>query len=417
MVIFCLMRRSQSKMPIRQGISNFSRKILSVIGPEFSIFLDHLSISGDTGRPMEAACLHDPAKPRQVEPLCPVFGSCGGCLYQDIPYEEELCIKEEGLRRSLSQIPEIAERVFRPIVPSPQEYAYRYRLDIGIYQKRDGEIKMGFRQEVKARTIPVDSCAIAHPRISDFLPALKEQAKAVLPSKYYTANLVVRTSDNGRVAWGGIGRHSLRMREEDYFYADIGGKRIHYALDTFFQANLSILPHVLESLRSFHRIDAETTFFDLYAGVGLFGLLLADLAGEVILIEDCEASVRVAKYNIAYHQLEAKTKIFTGQVDSYLPPALREARFAKRVAMIDPPRKGLSAEVIRMLCETACKQSGTEGLQALFYLSCSPESLAHDLALLSEKAWRIECVIPFDFFPKTQHLETLVLLLPRDTHE
>jgi 23S rRNA (uracil1939-C5)-methyltransferase/tRNA (uracil-5-)-methyltransferase len=366
---------------------------------------------------MEAACLHDPAKPRQVEPLCPVFGSCGGCLYQDIPYEEELRIKEESLRRSLSKIPAISERIFRPIVPSPKEYHYRYRLDIGIYQKRDGEIKMGFRQEVKARTVPVDSCAIAHPRISEFLPTLKEQAQAILPSKYHTANLVVRTGDDGRVRWGGIGRHSLCMREEDYFYTDIGGKRIHYALDTFFQANLSILPHVLEYLRSFHWIDAETTFLDLYAGVGLFGLLLADLAGEVILIEDCEASVRVARYNIAYHQLEEKAKIFAGRVDAYLPPALREARFAKRVAMIDPPRKGLSVEVVQMLCDAACKQSGTEGLQALFYLSCSPDSLARDLTLLTQEAWQIDCVIPFDFFPKTQHLETLVLLLPRYPHE
>ncbi len=320
------------------------------------------------------------------------------------------------MRSALSQIPEVAEHVFRPIVPSPQEYAYRYRLDIGLYQKRDGEIKMGFRQEVKNRTVPVEACAIAHPRISEFLPALKEQAKAVLPAKYRTANLVVRTGDDGRVQWGGIGRHSLRMREEDYFYTDISGKRIHYALDTFFQANLSILPHVLEKIRAFRWLDAGTTFLDLYAGVGLFGLLLADLAGEVILIEDCEASVRMAQYNIAYHQLEAKTKIFTGRVDAYLPPALREARFTKRVAMIDPPRKGLSAEVVQMLCRAACKPSGTEGLQALFYLSCSPDSLARDLALLSQEAWRIESIIPFDFFPKTQHLETLVLLLPRNSH-
>ena len=90
-----------------------------------------------------------------------------------------------------------------------------------------------------------------------------------------------------------------------------------------------------------------------------------------------------------------------------------EGKFSNRVAIVDPPRRGLSESALAALANLSGKDKRAgAGLDALLYLSCYPASLLRDLKGLVEKGWKVEKVIPFDFFPKTKHLETLVLLKP-----
>lgn len=335
--------------------------------------------------------------------LCPLFGSCGGCKYQDISYEEELSIKEKALRDLLTgTIEGLDPLVFEPLVPSPELYYYRNRLDLTFRRDREGRWRMGFMLENTHKLEDVTVCPIARKEINDFLPKLREEAtvKAVA-GEYRNANLTVRVGEEGKVAWGGIGRRSLRMDPENYFSVTIRGRRIFYSLDTFFQANLSILGKVADTMSAGSVWKPETVFLDLYSGVGLFGLALADLAKEVVMIESGYDSVRLAKHNIAYHKLE-HVKVFEGQVEKLLPEILSALRGRHCVALIDPPRSGLYPSAIQTLNQS-------DGISALFYLSCSPESLSRDLASLKDR-WKIERIIPFDFFPRTRHLETLVCL-------
>lgn len=346
----------------------------------------------------------------RVDPLCPVFGICGGCAYQDRSYEEELDQKETALRRFFSSELNLEEnRVYR-IIPSPEAYHYRHRLDVGIYRRKSGEVAMGFMKEGAANVVPIEACFIARKEVSDFLPELKRQALEKLPPKYRTANLVVRTGDDGRIAWGGIGKRSLDMNEQDYFWTLVHGKKIFYALDTFFQANLYILDSLIHEIQKLNLLDQETTFFDLYAGVGLFGVCLADAVKEVVMIEDNPTSVRVAHYNLRYHGLEGKAKVVSGKVEDQLTIQLRQSP-GKKVAIIDPPRKGLQPQVIESFVHAV---SGKEdySLQSVLYLSCHPESLMRDLKIFLSHGWKINRVIPFDFFPRTQHVETLALFYP-----
>ncbi len=235
------------------------------------------------------------------------------------------------------------------------------------------------------------------------LPGLKAEATANIPEKYKNANLVVRTDDTGKVRWGGIGRHSLRMQPEDYFFTTVKGIKIFYSLETFFQANLSILDLVMDRLAALETFDRNTVFFDLYSGVGLFGLVFAGRVGQVIMIEESPASDKIARYNVSYHNME-NVRVLDGSVENHLP-VLAESFSGRKIAMIDPPRKGLSPSVIECLRQTA-------ELPVLFYLSCSPQSLARDLSdLTADGSWKVASVHPFDFFPKTSHLETLVKLV------
>lgn len=329
---------------------------------------------------------------------CPLFGRCGGCQHQDLTYSEELALKEARLKELLR----LDEALYHPMVPSPQEYFYRNRLDLKLKQGKDGGISIGFTPVGGRGIIEVDHCPVAQEPINAFLARVKREAKEKITPKYREANLTVRSGDDGRAFWGGIGRRSNELAPKDYLWTTVEGKKVHYSLDTFFQVNTSIIPKVFEVIKAFGIWnEQETHFYDLYGGVGLFGIGLAQMVKQVLLIEHCEPAVKIARHNLAVNNL-TNVEILEGKVEKYLD-RLDEGASASRVAMIDPPRAGLSEEACRFFSRSTL-------FAHLMYLSCKPESLARDLPAFLEQGWEIEQVIPFDFFPQTRHIETLVLM-------
>ena len=295
------------------------------------------------------------------------------------------------------------EEIFRSIVPSPEPYFYRSRLDLSLRRRASGA-RFGFQAEGSRRFVPIESCSIARPEINAFLPRLMKEAAERLPADYRGANLVIKTDDLGKIHWGGIGRRSLELPEPEYFFTEIEGKRIFYSLDTFFQANLGILPVVLQNLRDLLELDPQTHLLDLYAGVGLFWTVLAREAGWVWAVEESPAATPIAEFNRRTHDL-AHVSILEGKTEDRLEEIMGETEGVPKAAVIDPPRKGLSPEALEKL-KTA------KALQRLVYISCHPDSLIRDLAGFLEAGWRIDFVRPFDFFPRTRHLEVMVRLLP-----
>lgn len=306
------------------------------------------------------------------------------------------------MRRMFRDALGVGEEVFDPIVPSPKEYHYRHRVDLRLLRTKSGEIFIGFTPEGKPNVVPIQACPISMPAVSDSIPRVKEEAVGKLKEKHRNANLVVRTGDDGRVLWGGVGRRSLRLEEADYLWTEVEGRRIHFSLDTFFQANLSILPALMDNIRSLAVLDHETVLLDLYGGVGLFGVVFHPAVKKTILIESDVHSVRLAQHNKGFHHMDG-FEVVQGRVEEALPSALAALSGEKITAMIDPPRAGLSETALECVASSA-------GLNRLLYLSCHPETLVRDLAGFCARGWTMSRVIPFDFFPKTRHLETLVLL-------
>jgi tRNA/tmRNA/rRNA uracil-C5-methylase (TrmA/RlmC/RlmD family) len=338
-------------------------------------------------------------------PLCPVFGTCGGCQYQDIPYSEELRLKEAGLREALGRCCDIRPLNIQPVIPSPQTYHYRNRLDLKLVKTRRGTLHVGFTPAGKGSLVEVASCPIAMAQISTFLPRLQVESAAKIPKKYHMANLTVRCGDGEAVCWGGIGRRSLQLEEKDYFLTRLCGLEIFYSLDTFFQANLSILPMLAQEIRSLPVWSKDVSFFDLYGGVGLMGLMVHDLVGRVFNIEENVHSVKLARYNLEKNALK-NVEVCEGRVEVVLPELLQKAGSCENIVMVDPPRAGLSQDAVELL-------KGMPKARYLLYLSCDPGSLAQNLTDLTAGSWQVIKIQPFDFFPRTKHLETLVLLKTR----
>ena len=156
------------------------------------------------------------------QPVCPVFGECGGCFYQDTSYANELKIKEDSLKNLLLTQMKISKDCFEPIAASPKIYHYRHRLDLKLQRTRQSGVLMGFSPnptpQPRFGIVPIESCAIAKEEISQFILELKQQALEKFSADYRQANLVVRCGDEGKISWGGIGQKSLRQQKENYFW-------------------------------------------------------------------------------------------------------------------------------------------------------------------------------------------------------
>lgn len=334
-----------------------------------------------------------------VEPRCEIYQTCGGCQYQHLSYTDELKAKTTYLQECLAKV--INVNIIEPIIPSPLEYYYRNRLDLRINRFKNEDIKIGFFPEGIKHVVPVNECPIASPDINAYLDDVKAQALKRFRPRYKQANLVIRTGDGKNPAWGGIGEGSLRQPSQDYFWTTIQGFRIHYSLETFFQANLSILPKVFDVLYDLPIWSPDALFFDLYGGVGLFGIGLSPLVKRVALIEQNTASVYVASYNKDYNHIE-NFDLYDGDVEFVLPKLFKYYGDGPKIVMVDPPRAGLTKEAVAWINQL-------QGVKHLLYLSCQPQSLARNLKAMSSR-WQVRRIIPFDFFPKTRHIETLVWL-------
>lgn len=354
---------------------------------------------------MKLATVEAPLSGTRVQPACAVFGACGGCRYQDRPYAEELAIKQGQVRSLFVEGLGLSEELLEPITPSPVEYGYRNGLDLTfIRTRRDNKYLLGFMKERSSNNIvTTDACPVARREASDFLPQLREAAAAKILPGQRAVNLVVKVSGDGRLKWGGIGRGSLNLSPSDYLWADIGGKRIYFSLDTFFQANTPILSSVVDRMGRWAAWDRQKTFFyDLYAGVGLFGFLMADRVKRVVMIESAGPSMDCARHTCETG-LYMNVDIREGRTEKEFPRLLEEGIPADAIALVDPPRRGLSPEALESI-------ASVPRLDALFYLSCGPEALYRDLKAFLKRGWTVKKIAAFDFFPKTKHIETLALL-------
>lgn len=338
----------------------------------------------------------------QELPTCPAFGLCGGCQYQDLTYDEELRLKTIRMREVLRTDITLQDTKFLPAIPSPKLSHYRNRIDLKLLKRRSGDIHIGFSPIERGPVVEIETCPLAMEQIANFIPQLRQEAIAKLPQKYNMANLVVRCGDAEAVRWGGIGRRSTKLEETEYLYTNIGNKRIYYSLDTFFQANLSILPTLRDVLRALPCWSQSAIFYDLYGGVGLFSLMLHDLVSKAIDIEENLQSIRLARWNMMQNHI-GNMEVVEGRVEDILPDILQQTRTDTNIVMVDPPRAGLSPNALDLL-------NGIPQVKHLLYLSCSLESLARDLHGLIAGGWSIQHIQPFDFFPRTRHLETLTYM-------
>ena len=299
--------------------------------------------------------------PHRVEPRCPYFGRCGGCVYQHIDYEHQLALKWRQVKETLRRIGGLKDPPMRPFIPSPIEYAYRNRITVHI---QDGVI--GFFRRESNKLIAIEFCPIARDQVNAKLSELR----------------ATRPHD---------GHYTLRLTD--------GPRVFTQANDAVASAMLDLVDRLLA--------NASGTLIDAYCGAGFFAKRLRSRFATVIGIDWDQHAIAVAREDAIESEIyvaadvEAELSMDDGPLHSgnYLGRELGSRRFL----IVDPPATGLSKIIVETLLQHPPMR--------LIYVSCNPATLARDLLALKE-LYRIDSITPLDMFPQTAGVEVVAELSP-----
>ena len=319
--------------------------------------------------------------PSRVEPVCPVFGRCGGCSWQHIGYPGQLEAKAGILRDALTRIGKLAavpEQI--EMRGSPEAYGYRNRARVAV---EEGEV--GFR-----RRRSHDVCATAHCPV---LVSALDETLGELASRPQVPR------GDWELAAGDAGEVSLlapdgRTLGEERIRIRVAGDVIAISAGVFSQANIALRADLADAV---HQAAGEGELaLELFAGAGFLTLGLARRFGRVVAVESHPLAVRDLRDNLRTAGIDS-VEVHAAPVED----ALRDAslrRLRPDVVVLDPPRTGLPRGV-----------ASTLNADRVVYLSCDPATLARDLASLEQCGFGLTRVTGFDLFPQTPHVEALAV--------
>jgi len=326
--------------------------------------------------------------PVRVEPLCPYFGRCGGCDFQQLSYEAQLAAKVEIIRDCLRRIAQIEFTGEIPITPSPNIWHYRSRAQ---WQHDPVKKRLGYFERASHRVCDVAACPVLVPSLQETLESLRGQMKeSLLPEE--SKELEAVAGDEGASLVSFMPGHPAREVSRR-----IGEHHYRFSAEGFFQINHELLEPLITAALSDARGE---TAIDLYCGVGLFTLPLAQRFTRVCGVEASVTALSYARHNLEDARLNNAT-FETARVSDWL--AENSVRLAPvDFVLLDPPRAGAEGGAI-------------DGILALkprhiSYVSCDPATLARDLKILAASGYRLDSLAAFDMFPQTHHVETVAHL-------
>jgi len=340
--------------------------------------------------------------PLRVEPRCPYYRKCAGCQYQHIDYAHQLELKRSQIRDIFERIGKVSNPPVAAVVGSPREYHYRNKIVV------HGPGPPGFWSVHGRSIIPIDRCPIAREEINQQLSVLSAQPSPV------DKHLTIRCNSEGQTVCYGESRTpatgtvapptllggasvSLAVVEETVL-----GKKLEVPLGSFFQVNRDVIELALEHVRAVFRASGCKTLVDAYCGVGLFALMLGDLAAHVYGIEEDAKAIQAANENAERLGLKSYD-FYPGKTERLLFYTLRQCRPDETCLILDPPRSGCGKAVLKTLRQQKPRQ--------IIYVSCAPPMLARDIKELIASGYKLEGVAPFDMFPQTAHCEAVAQLV------
>jgi 23S rRNA (uracil1939-C5)-methyltransferase len=379
--------------------------------------------------------------PSRATPFCPVFGRCGGCQLQHLQYAAQLEWKRKAVRDALERIGALSDASVNDPIGMDEPRAYRNKMAL-VVDNKPSVPELGFYRQRSHAIVPIETCPVVTPqldailgrlhelRASEPLDAMLRDARHLVARSASSSGTSVLTvtsaqrSESARRAaapllaelpgLSGItnsfelaGANAILGRRQQLLAGDaeieenIGGIGYRFSASSFFQVNVEMVARLFSYLE--RHLGAPGTIVDLYCGVGTFALYFAKLGWEVHGVEESARSIAEATENARRNGLEAHVCFTTGRVEELVDTdAMQRALRAAAAVFLDPPRKGSDERTLGAVADAR--------VPSLWYLSCDPATLARDSKLLVAKGYRLGAVQPFDMFPQTGHVETLVHL-------
>ena len=307
----------------------------------------------------------------QIEfpPRCPYYNLCGGCNLQHLDYTKQLEYKRVFIQELFYKFAGITLDDRFEFAPS-RPFAYRNRVQI----HRDGQIT-GFKSRSSDTVIEIDHC-----------PILVDSINLFLKGNDFS-------EDDQRLNLFGLENKVYAANNKEDITVKIMGKPISFRSDMFFQSNLSLLPELIE----FALADLQgKKAMDLYCGTGLFSVFLKDRFNKITAIEINPDAEEYYRKNMT----DSCFDFYGLSLEDWLKRGFYEDRKSMDLIVVDPPRIGLSKSVRNFLCDMPVPK--------LVYISCDPATQARDTAELLSNGYAIESIKGFDFYPQTNHMETVI---------
>jgi 23S rRNA (uracil1939-C5)-methyltransferase len=379
--------------------------------------------------------------PLRATPFCNVFGACGGCQLQHLSYPAQLSWKTDTVRSALQRIGGFADVKVRDAVGMTNPRGYRNKMSL-VIDHASGAPAIGFYQQRSHAVVPIDACPIVTPQLNDYIGRLSRarQAPEIADALGVTRHVISRNARSSgeavvtfttpqpapevtraseplmRLFPGAVGltnsydlnsqnaimgRRHRTVAGRSEIEEVIQGVRYRVSAGSFFQVNVEMVGRIFDFLRA--GLAQPRRIVDLYCGAGTFALFFARHSCQVYGIEENSQALLEAEENAALNGLQNWVRFRAGRVEDIV--RMQEARDAMReaeIVFLDPPRKGSDEVTLRAIVEAKAPY--------VWYLSCDPATLARDLKFLAANGYRLGIVQPFDMFPQTGHVETLVTL-------
>lgn len=401
--------------------------------------------------------------PLREEPFCEHFGVCGGCKWQNLPYEEQLRFKTAQVRDQLTRIGKIELPEIAPCLGSAATRFYRNKLEFTFADRRwltreevesgaalDAAPAVGFHiPNMFDKVLDIRTCWLQ----PDPSNAIRLETKRFCLEHGYTfhnarahtglmRNLIVRTASTGEVmvivVFGAedlpritalldhlaerfpqitslfyvvntklndsVGDlDAVCYRGKDHIIEQMEGLRFKVGPKSFYQTNSAQAYELYKVARQFADLHPGETLYDLYTGTGTIANFCAARCARVVGIEYVPEAIADAKVNSELNGIR-NTTFYAGDMKAVLDDAFVAANGHPDVIILDPPRAGVDEPVINVILRAAPER--------IVYVSCNPATQARDLALM-DCAYRVEAVQPVDMFPHTHHVENVVKLVRR----
>ena len=412
---------------------------------------------------MEARVL-DIVKPsnKRCEAVCRHYGTCGGCKWQILPYEEQLRWKQQQVTDNLTRIGKVELPAINPIIGSRHIYAYRNKLEFTFADHQwltPEEMKqgvpftpgLGFHiPNCFDKVLNIEECHLM-PDINNRLRNTIRTFAVENNLTFYNErthigqlrNLMIRTNQAGEVMLVLV--FGEPITEEGYALLQFIHEQFPEIVSLIYCVNLKqndtigdqeVLTfwgkdHIIETMEDLHfkvgpksfyqtnteqayelytvarmgaKLTGEELVYDLYTGTGTIAQFIARKARKVIGIEYVPEAIEDAKENARFNNLD-NTLFFAGDMKDILNEEFIAQHGHPDVIITDPPRAGMHPDVVEVILKAAP--------QRIVYVSCNPATQARDLNLL-DTSYRITTVQPVDMFPHTQHVENVVVLERRN---
>ena len=391
------------------------------------------------------------------------YGICGGCKWQNLPYEEQLKAKQKQVHDQLTRIGKVQLPDFEPIMGSVKTFEYRNKLEFGCCNKRwltREQVASGFKYDnmngigfhitgAFDKILPIVKCWLMddlHNRIRNNIRDYAfEHGLKFFDLRAQTGllrDIIIRNSNTGE--WmviiqfhydeSGDETRALELLQHvadsfpeitalmyvnnqkcndtiddqdvivfkgnDHIYETMEDLKFKVGPKSFYQTNTDQAYHLYCVARNFAQLTGDETVYDLYTGTGTIANFVAHKAKKVVGIEYVPEAIEDAKVNSQVNGID-NTSFFAGDMKDILTDDFIAEHGQPDVIITDPPRAGMHPDVIKVIMNAAPKR--------IVYVSCNPATQARDLQLL-DPLYKVAKVQPVDMFPHTPHVENVVLL-------